>query len=171
VLHWLGPFVVSFGLLLLAILRQELTFLENARLQRERTEARAYEQALRALNRRKDEFLSLLSHELRTPLASLRGYIELLTRRFDAWWPQAGAAAQEHARPAAWARAALAGAEESVCRLSRLDDDLLDDARVRAGQLALRPERCDLGAIVRAAVEEQRALAPQRSIHLMMPVT
>jgi signal transduction histidine kinase len=170
VLHWLGPFAVSFGLLLLAILRQELTFLENARLQRERAEARAYEQALRALNRRKDEFLSVVSHELRTPLASLRGYIELLVRRFDAWWPPAGAAA-ERARPVAWARAALAGAEESVRRLSRLGDDLLDDARMRAGRLALRPEPCDLGAIVRAAVEEQQALAPNRSIHLALPIT
>jgi len=170
VLHWLGPFAISFGLLLLAILRQELTFLENARLQREREEARAYEQALRALNRRKDEFLSVVSHELRTPLASLRGYLELLARRFDAWWPQTGAAT-ERARPVASARAALAGAEESVCRLSRLGDDLLDDARVSAGRLALRPQPCDLGAIVRAAVEEQRALVPQRSIHLAAPVT
>ncbi len=170
VLHWLGSFVVSFGLLLLAILRQELTFLENARLQREREEARAYEQALRALNRRKDEFLSVVSHELRTPLASLRGYLELLARRFDAWWPQTGAVA-ERVRPAPWARAALAGAEESVRRLSRLGDDLLDDTRVSAGRLALRPEPCDLGAIVRAAVEEQQALAPNRSIHLAVPVT
>ncbi len=90
-------------------------------------------------------------------------------RRFDAWWPPGGQ--PQSARPVAWARAALAGAEESVRRLSRLGDDLVDDARIREGRLALRPEPCDLGAIVRAAVEEQRALAPNRIIHLAVPVT
>jgi hypothetical protein len=42
-----GPFVVSIGLLLLALVRQEVTFLENTRLQREREEARAVARAWR----------------------------------------------------------------------------------------------------------------------------
>ncbi|HZC79906.1 MAG TPA: HAMP domain-containing sensor histidine kinase, partial [Ktedonobacterales bacterium] len=65
----------------------------------------------------------------------------------------------------------LAGAEESVRRLSRMSDDLVDDVRIREGRLTLQPELCDLGAIVHAAVEEQRALAPHRIIHLAVPVT
>jgi len=39
------------------------------------------EMALGELNRRRDEFLSVISHELRTPLATLQGYIDLLARR------------------------------------------------------------------------------------------
>jgi signal transduction histidine kinase len=36
---------------------------------------------VRALQRNKDEFLSLVSHELKTPVTSIRGYAQLLQRR------------------------------------------------------------------------------------------
>lgn len=52
--------------------------LERDRLQRERAEARTNEMALRAANRRKDEFLGVASHELRTPLTGLRGSLQIM---------------------------------------------------------------------------------------------
>jgi len=139
------------------------------RLEREREEALAHELAQRELNRRKDEFLGVISHELRTPLTSLQGYIQLLARRFNAWSPGDGAAgsgAADLARDVALARTALAYCEEGLRRLTRLADDLVDDARIRDGRLALRLAPCDLGAIARAAVEEQRMVVPDRAIRL-----
>jgi PAS domain S-box-containing protein len=141
------------------------------RLAREREEARAHELAEHELNRRKDEFMSLLSHELRTPLTSLQGYTQLLARSFDAWRPreQAEEGATHRAGDVGLARTLLAYAEVSLQRLTRLADDLIDDTRIREGRLTFRPVACELGAIVGAAVEEQRALEPHRTIHLEMP--
>jgi signal transduction histidine kinase len=60
----------------------------------------------------------------------------------------------------------LAWAEEGLRRLDRLADDLIDDTRIRDGQLALRRAPCDLCALVRPAVQAQRALEPDRVILL-----
>jgi len=163
-----GPLVVSLTLLLLVIMRLEVTFLESRRLQREGEEARASERVQRELNRRKDEFLSIVSHELKTPLTSLQGSIALLTRRLGSWQLMTGGG-EPVRRTVELARRALAIAEVSIRRLSRLVNDLLDDACIQQGRLALRLERCDLGAIVAAAVEEQCVLAPTRMLQLELP--
>src|SRR5262249_11417393 len=44
--------------------------------------------------------------------------------------------------------------------------DLVDDTRIRDGQLALRRAAFDLCALVRSAVEEQRMLERDRVIHV-----
>jgi len=171
------PLVVSLGLLLVIIARQEITFLEHAWMCRERATTRAGELALRELDRRKGEFLSILSHELRTPLASVQGYLQLLVRRFDAARPHAHgvpADVAEHeagrlAPDVALTCTLLGYVEVSLQRITRLADDLVDDERIRDGRLTMRRASCDLGAIVRAAVEEQRALNPDRSIELDLP--
>ncbi|HEV2461670.1 MAG TPA: ATP-binding protein [Ktedonobacterales bacterium] len=141
------------------------------RLEYEREEAHAHELAAYELSRRKDEFLSILSHELRTPLTTLQGYTQLLTSSFDAWQPREreedGAA--RLARAVAQARTLLAYAEVSLQRLTRLADDLVDDARIREGRLLLRLAACDLGAIVGASLEELRALEVHRTIRLELP--
>ncbi len=174
------PLVVSVGLLLLVLARQEITFLEQARMRRAREAARANELALRELVRRKDEFLSILSHELRTPLTSLQGYMELMARRLNTRRPhkqeehgergeQEEEGAERRERDIAMARTLLASSEASLQRITRLADDLVDDARIRDGRLILRLAPCELGAIVRAAAEEQRALEPHRTIRLELP--
>ena len=53
---------------------------------------------------------------------------------------------------------------QQVERMERLVNDLVDVSRIQAGQLELRPDRSDLVAIVREAVEEQQQAAPERSI-------
>jgi signal transduction histidine kinase len=55
-------------------------------------------------------------------------------------------------------------ADFGIERLSRLMEDLLDVSRIRAGKLEFRLARCDLAAIVRDAVIEQRQIAPNRTI-------
>jgi len=42
---------------------------------------RAVEDALRDMNRRKDEFLAMLSHELRNPLAPISSAVQILRNR------------------------------------------------------------------------------------------
>lgn len=163
---WRGeivPFVVSAILLLLVFMRQEIAFLEAAQMRREAEYARANEQAMRELNRRKDEFLGIISHELKTPLTSLQGYLELLALRFSTWRP-AQDGADELARKVATAQTMIQYSEEGLRRIAQLVDDLLDDTRIRDGRLAFHFAPYDLGVIVQQAVEAQRLLAPGRTI-------
>ena len=107
----------------------------------------------RAVERMKDELLSILSHELRTPLTSLRGSLGLLA---------AGLLGQIPARGQRMLEVAVSNAD----RLIRLLNDVLDLERMRAGRLSfeLRPHAAvDL---VEQAITETRALADRADIRL-----
>jgi signal transduction histidine kinase/CheY-like chemotaxis protein len=108
------------------------------------TEQHRAQQALRAADRQKDEFLATLAHELRNPLAPIRTATHLLS--------------SPEATPSARSRATEIIARQ-VGHMSRLLDDLIDIARITQGRLLLRKERVDVAAIVDAALEAARPLA------------
>jgi two-component system, OmpR family, sensor kinase len=111
-------------------------------------ESKASEQRLR-------RFIADASHELRTPLTSIRGYSEMLRR---------GAA--ESPTDSDLARRRI---EEESVRMSALVDDMLLIARLDQGRpLEMKP--VDLQAIARDAVDDARAVAPQRDITLTLNV-
>jgi len=58
--------------------------------------------------------------------------------------------------------------ERQIRLLNRLVDDLLDIARTQGDHLELQCKMCDLAAITREAVEEQRKTWPARTIRLEM---
>jgi signal transduction histidine kinase len=141
--------------------------LERERLLREREQARAGELAQREANRRMDLFLGMASHELKTPITALLVNLQMVARRLYPSLPRA--ARYDPATALDAARTQLDRAERAVRRLDRLVGDLLDASRVREDRLAFRPAPCDLLAIVRDAVEEQRQIAPGRHIALDAP--
>ncbi len=108
-----------------------------ATLEAEIARRKEIEAELRERDRRKDEFLATLGHELRNPLAPLRNALEILR--------VTGAGEQ--------VRGVM---ERQVNSLGRMVDDLLQVSRVTRGQVTLRTERVDLGAVVRSAVETSR---------------
>jgi two-component system CheB/CheR fusion protein len=99
------------------------------------------EEALREEARRKDEFLAMLGHELRNPLAPIRNCLHLLQ--------SSGLTPEQSGR-------ALGTIERQVTHLTRLVDDLLDIGRISRGKILLRRERLDLVEAVRATLEDQR---------------
>ncbi|HEV3438030.1 MAG TPA: ATP-binding protein, partial [Gemmata sp.] len=102
------------------------------------TERKRVEQAMRAADRRKDEFLATLAHELRNPLAPVSNALQILKM------PRVDAATIERSRDMM---------ERQVHHLVRLVDDLLDMSRVMRGKIALRRERVELATVVARAVE------------------
>src|SRR4029077_7205442 len=94
-------------------------------------------------------FVGDASHELRTPLTSIRGYAELFRR---------GAAD----RPEDLAKA-MRRIEEEADRMGSLVDDMLLLARLDQGRPVER-QPVDLTRITRDAVDDARAVAPQRPI-------
>ncbi|MGY1914356.1 sensor histidine kinase [Blastococcus sp. SYSU DS0973] len=112
---------------------------------------------VRATERMKDQFVSLISHELRTPLSSILGYLELVMDDED----QPLTAEQ---------RQYLSTVERNAQRLLRLVGDLLFTAQVESGRFTLQPDDVDLGAVVRAAEENARVAAAAAGVEVAVDV-
>jgi len=138
-----------------AIARLTALVIERERLLRERTEAQANELALIEANRRMDEFMGIASHELKTPLTTIKGYVQLVSRRLKQG-SRAGTI-QDNGQQNILESASelLTRTDHQVERLGRLVNELLDVSRIQANKLDFHPERCDLVPIVRDAVHDQ----------------
>ena len=119
----------------------------NWSLTREAQERREAEEALRAGDRRKDEFLATLAHELRNPLAPLRNALEIQKL------------APDDPRVMQQARDMM---DRQLTQMVRLVDDLLDVSRINTGKLSLRKDLVELAAVVRSAVDTVRPFVETR---------
>jgi len=108
---------------------------------------------LRELEQLKTDFVSTVSHELRTPLTSIRGALGLILGG-------AAGAISDQARPL------LRIAQQNTERLIRLINDILDIEKIEAGQVRLRTERCDLGAILQNTLAGVSAVALESGVRL-----
>lgn len=115
--------------------------IENQRLREEERLAR--DQA-KAEHQRLQQFLETVAHDLRGPLTLLVAYSELMRQgspeeRFEA------------------TQRALPGLENASRRVQRLVNDLIDLARINAGQLPIQPASLDLGELIREVATQQQA--------------
>ena len=140
--------------------------LERDRLLRARAEERAKALGLAEANRRMDEFLGIATHELKTPVTSSSLCVELATDSLTSVIAELAVARDATIHKLVPIHELLIRADFGIERLIRLMEDLLDVSRIRAGKLEFRLARCDLAAIVRDAVTEQRQIAPSRTITL-----
>lgn len=97
--------------------------------------------------------LAAVSHDLRTPLASAKAAVTSL-RSTDVEWD------------AADRDELLATADESLDKLSRLVDNLLDMSRLQAGALAVFPRPADLAEIVGRSLDDLGPAARTVTINL-----
>jgi signal transduction histidine kinase len=158
--HPLVPLLIALGLLTLALARQGLTAIENARLQRER------EEALRETTMQMETFLSVAGHELKNPLASIKVGSQVAERRSRRLLQRE----RVEVTDVAPLLEPVVQVERQEERLDRLVSDLVDIARVRAGRLELHQEPTGLAAVVREAVAGQRQLNPERTLVLECPM-
>jgi signal transduction histidine kinase len=106
--------------------------------------------ALEEADRVKTDFVANMSYELRTPLTSIGGFAELLS---------GGYAGELSAKGRDYVSAIL----ESVDRLSKLINDVLDLTTGDTRGVALEKERVDIGGVCRAAVETAKPRAGEKS--------
>jgi signal transduction histidine kinase len=106
--------------------------------------------ALEEADRVKTDFVANMSYELRTPLTSIGGFAELLA---------AGYAGKLSVKGDDYVAAIL----ESVERLSKLINDVLDLTTGDARGIALERERVDVAGLCRAALETGRARAAEKA--------
>ncbi len=110
-------------------------------------ELRAERDQVATLLAQRRELIASVSHELRTPVATLRGYLESASLRWN-----------DDATPDALRRDVEVMLHETQ-RLQGLIDDLFTLARAEVGRLDLRCAPTDLGSLARAAVEAVAPLA------------
>jgi len=132
--------------LLNARLKKVLRQLEKTQLELEQKRAEAEE-----ASRLKSRFIAGMSHEFRTPLTSIMGYTEMLQRgMLDS--SQLNVASQSIA----------SGAQH----LMSLIDNILDQARFAAGEMALHNAPVDLVAVVNDMQAMFAPLAEQKGLNL-----
>lgn len=111
------------------------------------------EQGLRSAaeraTRQRDEVLEAVAHDLRSPLNAVQLHADALA-----------------ARAAAKDAEALRAIGTAASRMERLVEDLLDDAALDAGRLALDRERCDAAALAADALEAVRPAADRAGVRL-----
>ncbi|MEG4119511.1 PAS domain S-box protein [Microcoleus sp. N9_B4] len=113
----------------------------------------------RAIEKMKNEFISIVSHELRTPLASIRGSLGLL------------AAGVLKSKPET-AKQMLEIASSDTERLVRLVNDILDLERLDSSQVILVKQWCDAEVLMRKSAEAVLSLAAENNIDLsILPET
>jgi signal transduction histidine kinase len=112
-------------------------------------------QELRALDRKKSDFINMLAHEFRTPLTVIQGYAERL---------KAGKAL-DSSQIISHSKIIY---DEAV-RLAKLVTELLDLSRVQSGQQQIQKTQCDLVKIIEKAAEalKTRAAAKQQQLVLL----
>jgi len=124
-----------------------------------RIEAALRERAtgLEEADRVKTDFVANMSYELRTPLTSIGGFAEMLAAGYAGKLPPAAADY-------------VAAILESVERLAKLIDDVLDLTQGDRKGVVLEKERIDMAGLVRAATEtlSQRAAEKKQKLDIVV---
>jgi two-component system, OmpR family, sensor histidine kinase VicK len=107
----------------------------------------------KAIERMKDEFISVVSHELRTPLTSIHSALKILaTGRLGNLSPDG--------------QQMLEIADENTDRLVRLVNNVLDLQRIESGAVTMDRQICNAAELMVTAKESMQAMAQQHDIIL-----
>ncbi|MEO3407533.1 PAS domain-containing protein [Mucilaginibacter sp. CAU 1740] len=107
----------------------------------------------RAIEQRKDDFLSVASHELKTPLTTIKGYIQVMERLLP---PEASDKLKEVVKKSA----------THVDRLNNLISELLEVSRIQTGNIELHREPFNFDEMVSETVESLKTALPSHQIHI-----
>jgi two-component system, OmpR family, sensor histidine kinase VicK len=108
----------------------------------------------KAIERMKDEFISVVSHELRTPLTSLHSALKILVTG------RLGVLTND-------GQQFLEIADESTERLVRLVNSVLDLQRIESGAVTMEKQACLAPELMIQAVDAMQAMAQQHQITLV----
>jgi len=108
----------------------------------------------KAIERIKDEFVSVVSHELRTPLTSIRASLGLINGMHDVEIP-------------ATVRRLIDISSANCERLVMLVDDILDLDKIASGQMRLDLSDQSLAAITQCAVQANEAYARKLDVSIV----
>ena len=144
-----GEFPPETVQLMQTLASQSVLAIQNARLFREIADK---SEQLALASEHKSQFLANMSHELRTPLNAILGYAELLVDGIYGQLPE---------RPSG----VLERIQNNGKHLLALINDVLDLAKIEAGQLTLTLEDYALAEVVRSVVTAAEPLATSKGLN------
>jgi PAS domain S-box-containing protein len=109
--------------------------------------------ALKALEREREEWISIVTHDLRQPVTIILGYAGLLANKLA-----------PHATPDE--RKAIEYILTSTQNLNKMITDLLDVSRIEARRLKIEPLPVDLRDLVRKAIERTATLTQGHTLRV-----
>ncbi len=127
---------------------------KSQELERATQELRAANERLKELDRLKDEFVATVSHELRTPLTSIRAFSQILYDTPD--------------MPGERRAQFLAIITKETDRLTRLINQVLDLARIEAGNADWRVSGVDMRALLSDALARMSQVFHERGIAVQL---
>ena len=145
-----GEFPPETVRLMQTLASQSVLAIQNARLFREIAEK---SEQLALASQHKSQFLANMSHELRTPLNAILGYGELLIDGIYGALPEK-------------AQGVLERVQNNGQHLLALINDVLDLAKIEAGQLTLALDDYNLPELVRGVVTATEPLAAAKGLRL-----
>ncbi len=143
-----GEFPAETVRLMQTLASQSVLAIQNARLFREIADK---SEQLALASEHKSQFLANMSHELRTPLNAILGYAELLVDGIYGALPEK-------------AQGVLERVQNNGKHLLALINDVLDLAKIEAGQLTLTLEDYVLSDVVRSVVTATEPLAAAKGL-------
>lgn len=121
--------LLVFGVLLIRSVMKEVE---------QREKLQVLTEKLKAVDKQKDEFVSMAAHELRSPMTAIKGYISMVMEG------DAGDISEK-------ARGFLADANVINERLIRLVNNMLNVSRIEEGRMVYQIEEENLSSVVKAA--------------------
>ena len=109
----------------------------------------------KAIERMKDEFISVVSHELRTPLTSIHSSLKILATG------KLGSLSSKGERM-------LQIADGQTERLVRLVNNVLDLQRIQSGSVTMHKQACHTRELMVEAVQTMQTLAQEQGIRLLI---
>ena len=109
----------------------------------------------KAIERMKDEFISVVSHELRTPLTSIHSSLKILATGKLGSLSDRG-------------RRMLNIADEQTERLVHLVNNVLDLQRIQSGKITMDKEACHAQGLLKETVQAMETLAQEQNIELSL---
>jgi two-component system, OmpR family, sensor histidine kinase VicK len=107
----------------------------------------------KAIERMKDEFISVVSHELRTPLTSIHSALKILATG------RLGSLSSD-------GQQMLEIADDNTDRLVRLVNNVLDLQRIESGAVTMDRQACNAADLMVQATEAMQAMAQQHQVTL-----
>ncbi len=108
----------------------------------------------KAIERMKDEFISVVSHELRTPLTSMHSALKILSTG------RLGTLSED-------GQQMLEIADDNTERLVRLVNSVLDLQRIESGDVTMEKQICNAAGLITQAIEAMQPMAQQQGINLV----
>lgn len=110
---------------------------------------------LKAIERMKDEFISVVSHELRTPLTSMHSALKILATG------KLGSLSKD-------GQQILEIADDNTERLVRLVNNVLDLQRIESGEVKMEKQICNISTLMIQATETMQPMAQHHGVVLVV---